>query len=160
MQVQFAVIDSDPLKLDKRADFSAASPVTKSVQVAAPINTETPHFLLDIPAGFFNYNYAYVPTWDKYYFLSEPVFLDGNRLTVSGVCDVLTTNADDIKTLSINLHRSTTAGNTRLVDSLQPSQANRQCETIAFKDCLLGANYDTDIIYVLTVQGGAHRNAN
>lgn len=160
MQVQFAVIDSDPLKLDKRGDFLAASPTIKTVQVASPINTENPHFLLDIPAGFFDYNYAYVPAWNKYYFLSEPVFIDGNRLTISCVCDVLTTNADGIKALSINLHRSTTAGNSYLSDNMRPTQSNRQCESHFFHDCRLLQNaesYNTDIVYVLSVQGGAHR---
>lgn len=158
MQVGFAKITCDPLKLDKTADYTAASPTTKTVQISNPVNVETPHFILEIPfGGDFDFNYCYVQKWGRYYFLGEPTYLDGNRLTVSGVCDVLTSYADDIKALSINVHRSSTGTNSRIADNMQPSQANRQCETIAFKDCLLGANYATDIVYVLSVQGGAHR---
>ena len=159
MQVKFAKIASDPLKLDKRPDFEAASPVEKSVQISAPINTEKPHFVLNV-SGDFDYNYAYVSAWGRYYFIGEPTYLDGNRLTVSGECDVLTSNADEIKQLTINIRRSTNKANKRISDPLRPVQSNRQCETIRFNDCGLiqtPSAYSTNIVYVLTVQGGAHR---
>lgn len=157
MQVGFAKITCDPLKLDKTGDYTAATPTIKTVQISNPANVETPHFILDIPAGGdFDFNYCYIEKWGRYYFLGEPTYLDGNRLTISGVCDVLTSYADEIKKLSINLTRGTANFNSKLADNMRPAQANRQCETILFNDCELGAAYETDIVYVLTVQGGAH----
>ena len=154
MTVQFATITSDPLKLDKRGDFQAANPVTITVEINQPCNTENPSFLLAV-SGVFSYNYAYVPKWGKYYFMGEPTFLDGNRLTVSGVCDVLTTNADEIKTLPINIVRADKP-NLKLPDKMRPSQVNRQSEIITLKGGYKPAK-PTDMRYVLTVQGGAHR---
>lgn len=153
MELQVKKLSTDPLLLDKRPHFT--NPTTYTVQINNPVNVETPTFILNVN-GVFDANYAYVPEWDKYYFLGEPTYLDGNRLTVSGQCDVLTTNADEIKNLSINLARGTSNFNSKMADNMRPAQANRQCETIQFNDCHLGAAYDTDIVYVLTVQGGAH----
>lgn len=153
MNVQFAAITADPLKLDKRPDFTAAEPVTIAVQISQPCNMENPHFLLNV-SGVFSYNYCYVPLWGKYYFLGEPTFLNGNQLTVNGTCDVLTTNADAIKMLSINVTRSDKR-NTKMMDNLQPSQVNRQSEIITLKNSFSPAAVG-DIRYVLTVQGGAH----
>lgn len=155
MLAQFKQIDADPLLLDKRPLFT--NPAELSVQIHNQVNMEEPHFLLNV-SGVFSYNYAYVPLWGKYYFLGEPTYLDGNRLTVSAVCDVLTTNADEIKALSINLARTSgNQHNKRMRDGLQPSQVNRQCQTIEAKDSYIYTANPDDIRYVLTVQGGAHR---
>lgn len=153
MNVQFATINSDPLKLDKRPDFTAENPTTIAVQISQPCNIENPHFLLNV-SGVFSYNYCYVPLWDRYYFLGEPTFLNGNQLTVNGTCDVLTTNADEIKTLAINVTRSNKR-NAKMMDNLQPSQVNRQSEIIKLQNSFSPAATG-DIRYVLTVQGGAH----
>lgn len=159
MQVGFATINCDPLKLDKSGDYTAAVPSVKTVQISNPANVETPHFILDIPAGgTFDYNYCYVQKWGRYYFLGEPTYLDGNRLTVAGVCDVLTTYADDIRNLDIIVNRTESVENAKIPDALQASQANRQSEILNFKDSPFSVNFGTDIVYVLTVQGGSHRN--
>lgn len=155
MQIQLSHVDVDPLTLDKRPHMS--NTLTTSVQISSPVNVDTPHFILNV-SGVFSYNYAYVPDWSKYYFLSEPTYLDGNRLTVGGSCDVLTSYADDIKNIPVNVIRSSGTGkNMRMVDSLQPSQVNRYCQTIEAKDSLIYSANASDIRYVLTVQGGAHR---
>ena len=151
MQLQVKKLSTDPLLLDKRPHFT--NPTTYTVQINNPVNVETPTFILNVN-GVFDANYAYVPEWGKYYFLGEPTYLDGNRLTVTGQCDVLTTNADEIKALSINVTRSNKL-NRYLHDNLQPSQVNRQSEIITCKNAFSPAATG-DIRYVLTVQGGAH----
>ena len=154
MQVTFGYTSADPLLLDKRGTFT--NQVNMDCLINNPVNTENPVFILHI-TGVFSYNYAYVAKWGKYYFLGEPTHLDGNRVSVSGVCDVLTSNADEIAQLPVNLARAGTKFNARMVDSMQPSQANRQCQTIEAKDSLIYTANENDIRYVLTVQGGAHR---
>lgn len=154
MDVKFATITSDPLKLDKRGDFQAANPVTVTVKIPQPCNTETPAFTLEI-SGVFSYNYAYIEKWGKYYFIGGPTYLDGNRLTVSGVCDVLTSNADEIKTLPINIVRGDKE-NKLLPDKMRTAQVNRQSEILLLTGGYVPAQ-PSDVRYVLTVQGGAHR---
>lgn len=155
MQVTFGYTSADSLLLDKRGTFTNQE--NKDCLINSPVNTENPVFILHI-TGVFSYNYAYVTKWGKYYFLGEPTHLDGNRVSVSGVCDVLTTYADDIKNLDIIVNRTESAENTKIPDALQASQANRQSEILNFKDSPFSVNFGTDIVYVLTVQGGSHRN--
>lgn len=152
MQLHVKKLSTDPLLLDKRPYFT--DPVVYNVQVNNPLNVDAPTFILHV-TGVFDANYAYVPEWGKYYFLGEPTYLDGNRMAVTGQCDVLTTNADEIKLLSINVSRAGSNTNALLADRLRPSQANRQSEIITLKNSFSPAAVG-DIRYILTVQGGAH----
>lgn len=156
MKIQLAKIATDALKLDKRPDFVAASPTELTVEILEPIDRTNPTFILTNANAAAIYNYCYVPLWDKYYFLSPPEYLDGYRCAVSGAVDALTSNADAIKNLRIAVNRSGNRVNTKMVDRLRPSQANRQCETIKLNGSFSPVNYSTDICYILTTQGGAH----
>lgn len=102
--MNIATITADNLKLDKRPDFNAASPVSVNMQLSTPCDIDNPTFILSNTYAT-NYNYAYVPKWDKYYFLGEPTIIDGERCTIPGKCDVLTTYADAIKNLNVNVVR-------------------------------------------------------
>ena len=153
MLVRFCTLSCDPLKLDKRDDFANANPVNITVKASQPCNAENPVFILAV-AGVFSFNYCYVPLWGKYYFLGEPTYIDGTRLSITGTCDVLTTNADEIKQLTIIATRSNKT-NKKLSDKMRPVQVNRQSEIINFNNSFSPAAAG-DIRYVLTVQGGAH----
>lgn len=107
MQIQIATISADNKTLDKRPDFALAEPLTISMELFTPCDIDNPTFILSIDYAI-NYNYAYVPKWDKYYFLGESTIIDGNRCTVPGKCDVLTTYADSIKELNVNVVRQET----------------------------------------------------
>lgn len=158
ISIQLGSVSVDPRTLDKRPSFTDSQPATVSAQIKDACSIMQPTFILTAAAvDLVNYNYVHVQSWGRYYFIRNVITMPGSRVELQCREDVLTSNADQIKALSINLSRSSSARNARLTDSLQPSQVNRQCQTIKFKDCLLGANYSSDIVYVLTVQGGAHR---
>lgn len=161
ISIQLGSVSVDPRTLDKRPSFTDSQPATVSAQIKDACSIMQPTFILTAAAvDLVGYNYLHVQSWGRYYFIRNIITMPGSRVELQCREDVLTSNAEEIKAMQINLARSTSQINTRITDGSRPAQANRQCETIAFKDCLLGANYDTDIIYVLTVQGGAHRNAN
>lgn len=157
ISIQLGSVSVDPRTLDKRPSFTESQPATVSAQIKDACSIMQPTFILTAAAvDLVNYNYVYVQSWVRYYFIRNVITMPGSRVELQCREDVLTSNADEIKSIQINLARSTSQINPRLTDGSRPSQANRQCETIAFKDCLLGANYSTDIVYVLSVQGGAH----
>lgn len=104
MEIILCNISADALKLDKRPDYNAATKRTMSCQLNTPINVDRPELILSINAAT-GYNYAYIPVWQKYYFLHDAVVLDGTRCMIPATCDVLTTNADDIKNLTVNVVR-------------------------------------------------------
>jgi hypothetical protein len=158
MQVQIGYVNVDPRTLDKRNNFTASSPTTYNIQINKDCNIKKPSFLMSvgsIPPG---KNYCYVPAWNAYYFLSEPVILDGERATVTCELDYLTTYADAIKSLSAYVVRTAddTHKNKNLRDGKNPVQSNVLCYTLQFNASPFRANYSTDMVYLLTVVGGNH----
>lgn len=104
MTVIFANITADPLRLDKRPEFADAVQTSLNCQISEPCNVDAPELLLSAQyvTGF---NYAYIPMWGKYYFVGDGTVIDGNRATLPLSVDVLTTNADEIKGLTVRLRR-------------------------------------------------------
>lgn len=150
-------ISVDPRTLDKTADFASSTPSDISAKVKENCSVMNPRFILTASVvDLINYNYCYVSDWGRYYYIDNMVTMPGGRTEIICREDVLTTNVDAIKALQISLIRSQSMSNKKMIDNYKPSQVNRQCETLEFKDCQLGANYATDIVYILTVQGGAH----
>lgn len=58
-----------------------------------------------LPVEYCDYNYAYIPAFDRYYFM-KPTILDGNRMECELTIDVLMTYKDDIKNLECVIGRN------------------------------------------------------
>lgn len=155
MDVIFCSITADPKILDKRPYYNATNHDTFSCLLQAPCSMIAPNLVLSIDAAQ-GYNYAYIPRWERYYFLNPPEIIDGNRCSITGNCDVLTSNADAIKNLTGYVTRSESYKNAFLPDGNYARQSTRLCETLPFNRTPFVANYATDIVYLLTVMGGAH----
>lgn len=155
MQITIGHVDVDPRTLDKSGHITNSRQI--AVQIWKNCDVKNPTFLLDVTAESVNANYCYVPDWNAYYYLSEPVIMDGRRCTVSGTLDPLTTYATSIKTLSGYLVRTENAyRNKFLNDKNFPAQENRKCRTYNFDRSPFTANYAQDAVYILTVIGGHH----
>lgn len=156
MQIEIGTVDADPRTLDKSGLMRNVRPL--QVQIDKNCNIKKPVFLLDITGYNTAANYCYVRSWNAYYFLSEPVVMDGVRCTVTGTLDPLTTYAEKIRDLSGYLVRTETdAHKNRFInDAKRQAQTNRHCMTYTFDRSPFTANYATDIVYLLTVIGGSH----
>lgn len=156
MQILLGNVSADPRTLDKRAEFGDGTPY--NIQTFENCNIKKPIFTLSISIGLTSYNYMYIPTWNAYYFLSEPDVIDGVRCRYFAEMDVLTTFADTIKTLPAFLTRTADAEkqNKYIRDTKRPVQSNRQLETYKFNRTPFTASYANDIVYLLTVIGGNH----
>lgn len=154
MQIMIGTVNADPRTLDKSGMMTNTRPI--DVQIWKNCDIKKPTFLLDVRAENVHANYCYVQEWNAYYFLSEPVVMDGVRCTVTGTLDYLTTYAGGIKNLTGYLIR--TADNTHvnkyLPDPHLPKQKNRMCRTYDFDRSPFTANYASDVVYILTVIGG------
>ena len=158
MQIQIGHVACDPRLLDKSILFSQSGYRTVNAQIWKNCSIKSPDFLLDISPYEISANYAYVPEWHTYYFLSEPVVMDGIRCTVSGTLDPLTTYAGQIRDLSGYLIRTADGdhANELIRDNRYPAQANRQLQVYPFDASPFTANYSSDLVYLLTVVGGDH----
>lgn len=158
MEVILCNISADPLKLDKRTNYAAASKVSLACQLNTPINIENPEFILSVSVAT-GYNYAYVPTWGKYYFLHESTILDGTRCMIPGTCDVLTSNADEIKELNVRVKRYETNRNKDVMDNGVTKTARTHTDNYIFSGGYTfvigeGSGLQSFYHYVLSVVGG------
>lgn len=153
MNITIGTTNDDPRKLEKTMSGGRTIPV----QIWKNCDVKKPAFLLDVRADDIHANYCYVPAWGSYYYLSEPVIMDGNRCTVTGTLDPLGTYAAEIRQLTGYLVRTADENykNEFLHDNM-PAQSNRQCMTYQFNRSPFTANFATDIVYILTVIGGRH----
>lgn len=156
MQVTIGTVNADPRVLDKSTLMTNTR--TVDVQIWKTCDVKKPTFLLDVRAENVHANYCFVDDWNAYYYLSEPVIMDGNRCTVSGILDPLTTYAGDIKELSGYLVRTADSNksNKFIRDNQKQTQANARERIYQFNRSPFSANFATDIVYLLTVIGGKH----
>lgn len=72
--------------------------------------------------GIFGCNYAYIPDFNRYYFINEISVERGNICSISMECDVLTSFKDDIRNLKVIACRSSNKYNRYLVDNMLPTE--------------------------------------
>lgn len=152
----------DPRKLDKRPNFAANAPRTITAQIKDNSSIMRPSLALSASiVDIANYNYLHVPSWGRYYYINNIIAATGAQIILQCAIDVLTSYADAIGDLTINLERveQDRDHNRYITDPLLPRQANRQCETIPFNRTPFAANYATDQVYLLTVMGGSDPSA-
>lgn len=158
MTIFLCNIKADALKLDKRPDYDAAAKREMTCQLNTPVNVDRPELILSVSVAT-GYNYAFIPEWQKYYFLHDATVLDGNRCMIPATCDVLTTNAEEIKDLTVRVKRYETNRNPDVQDNGVTKTARTHTDNYAFKG---GYNFFmTDIgtlspvyHYALSVVGG------
>lgn len=158
MEIILCNIGADALKLDKRPDYNAATKRSMSCQLNTPINVDRPELILTIDAAT-GYNYAYIPTWQKYYFLHDATVLDGTRCMIPATCDVLTTNADEIKNLNVRVKRYETNRNPDVQDNGVTKTARTHTDNYAFTGGYRfiigeGSGLADYYHYILSVVGG------
>lgn len=96
--------------------FFADCILKDSTSVIAPqITLIFPHGLLS-PSS---YNYAYIPDFNRYYFVTDITFLQ-NRVMYTLACDVLASYWDTLKETTQYVLRSASAGDLSIVDPLYP----------------------------------------
>lgn len=78
----------------------------------------------------FNFNYCYIPMWDKYYFVTNVTNMLNNIWRISLKCDVLMTYRKQIKKLNCLISRQENDYNAYLVDEKIPTQNNNNIEVI------------------------------
>lgn len=71
-----------------------------------------------------NYNYAYIPKWKKYYFISDTTISTGGRFVVSLSCDELASWKDSIGRYTCFVERAASSYNSLVADPLLSNQEN------------------------------------
>lgn len=102
MNIKLYNTTSDPRALSKRL----TDEIQIACQVTDELNVDSPVFLLDLTNAKINRNYAFVPEWNRYYFLAEPVIVNGHHVEIQGSIDDLMTHRSAILNSQVIADRS------------------------------------------------------
>lgn len=96
------------------------------------------------------YNYAYIPEFGRYYYISDITSVRTNCWIISLRCDVLMSYSAQIKALRPIIEREEIGQSSGLIDSDMPIDINKKVQKYYFPK-----GFTKDIQYVLTTSGGA-----
>lgn len=108
-----------------------------------------PNLLISYFRGLEQVNYAYVPEWNRYYYVVNYTFLDGVRCVINMRCDVLMSFKPDILNVRAYILRSSEQGNEYLADSQILMNSSVYVHNLPFSETPFGQGN-----YILTVLGG------
>lgn len=96
------------------------------------------------------YNYAYIPEFGRYYYISDITSVRTNCWIISLRCDVLMSYSAQIKVLRPIIEREEVGQSSGLIDNDLPININKKIQKFYFP-----YGFTKDIQYVLTTSGGA-----
>ena len=96
------------------------------------------------------YNYAHIPEFGRYYYISDITSVRTNCWIISLRCDVLMSYSAQIKALRPIIEREEVGQSSGLIDSDMPININKKVQKFYFP-----YGFTKDIQYVLTTSGGA-----
>ena len=94
-------------------------------------------------------NYAYIPKYNRYYYIDDIVYLTGKRCELHLHCDVLESFKNDILKMKCVINKQQTRGNKYFNDGSLPVLSTDTTQSINFPN-----GFDTSPSYVLIVAGG------
>ena len=153
MQIKFGYTFDDRRKLEKNVtwfDTFDCKPYTE-------YNISAPNLLIVNATGAIaNNNYAYIPNYQRYYYVDSVTVGRNGMYAVQLSVDVLMTYADAIKNLSATISRQEHIGIHAIVDSLLPLQNRKDLAVIEFEssEFNIGSAGTGDYNFVLNVSGG------
>ena len=95
------------------------------------------------------YNYAYIPEFGRYYYITDIASVRTNCWTVSLRCDVLMSYSDQIKAITGVVVRQESNPNKLLVDRLERLQSNKEIDILYYPDA-----FSKNLQFVLVTAGG------
>lgn len=103
MDITFYQNVSDKRVINKTLNIAYVRTGCELIDETSIIN---PIFTVDMNAGLYQYNYVYIPYFNRYYFIDDITVIDGTRLMVKCTIDVLMSYASQILECEINSRRN------------------------------------------------------
>lgn len=98
--------------------------VKSNVHPVHPCNILQPTLEIDANTTLYTYNYAYIPDFGRYYYMSAPTLTTGGKMIVQLSVDVLKTYVADIRSCSATILRTESVP-TLVPDDKLPIDSNR-----------------------------------
>lgn len=101
-----------------------------------------------------DYNYVYIPTWGRYYFITDIISVRTNLIELHLHCDVLNSFHDEIEPLCGIYERRENAWNLYINDGSIKVYQNRFVVNYQFHDTTTGVDFDNkNGSYILALAG-------
>lgn len=150
LTIQLGEFSGDSRQLNKNIQ----NVITRNCDIYGDNTLLSPVFLLDYDDSLLNKNYAYVPEWNKYYYIVQPLTMSsGMRCLVYCQEDVRMTFQNGILNLECYVVRNQYRCNTLMVDEYYPAEIMSTLCTLKFNASpFVISNSDRNI--VMCVYGG------
>lgn len=99
MDIKFYQNVSDKRVLDKTLNIEYSLSGCELIEPSSAIN---PEFIISRIPGLYQYNYVYIPYFSRYYYITDMVDIDGQRMQIKCHVDVLMSFKDQIKACKVN----------------------------------------------------------
>ena len=120
-------------------------------QLEEPTSATDPAFIVDMTEGLYQYNYCYVPYFSRYYYITDMIALDGERMMIKCHVDPLMSFKNQILNCTVNSRR-----NEGSYDMYLPDDRPVESRTIKYSKKFAHSFEDFTPSYVLiTVGNGA-----
>lgn len=127
--------------------------LTDEKQLSGELRNQTsvlnPSIRIESADNISTYNYAYIPEFGRYYYITDIVSIRTNCWVVSLRCDVLMSYKDEIKTITGVVVRQESNPNKLLVDRLERIQSDKEIDILYYPDA-----FSKNLQYVLVTAGG------
>lgn len=121
-----------------------------------PCNIIQPHIILNYNFNIIGKNYCYIVQWQRFYYIENITFLEGQRIEISLMSDPLMSFKSKILNSTQNIIRAEETGRTYINDTSYPILPQTKTEIIKMDSDLLNVNQLTEnsINYIINVAGG------
>lgn len=126
----------------KNKTITASYNIT-GAEIFSPCSILSPNLIIEAFSDVVNYNYCYVPEFNRYYYCS--VVLDNHKAILNCSVDVLMSN--DLSNINTIISRNENIRNQYIVDISIPVSAKRQIQVESFgNDIEVGTTYVLGVI--------------
>lgn len=143
MVIELYKTKSEPYKVDK----VLTDKITLTGEPSDAFSIVRPSFNVGFDVRYFNYNYAYIPALNRYYWLDSPV-IDNEEMILSMNEDYRMTWKTDIRNATARVTRSASNYDNMIVDNMVINKAN----TITYQR-KLGAGFTRQNKYLVLIGG-------
>lgn len=153
LTIQLGEFSGDSRQLNKNID----NIITKNCDIYGSNSLLTPSFLLNYDDELLTKNYVYIPAWNKYYYIIQPLTMSsGKRCIISCQEDVRMTYRDQILNLDCYIVRNQYKCNTLVVDEYYPAEIMSTLCTLKFNSSPFYIS-TSDRNIVMCVYGGQQK---
>lgn len=127
--------------------------LTDEKQLSGTLKEQTsilnPSIVINSEENISSYNYAYIPEFGRYYYITDIVSARNDLWRVSLRCDVLMSYSNEIKNITGVVVRQESNPNKLLVDNLEAIQSNKEIDIIYYPDA-----FSKNLQFILVTAGG------